>query len=225
MGGVGATSLMTAEEFVALPEADRERPWNLVNGEVVVNSARRVHGQVANNILFALTVWLRAAPGRGSAESPIDIAIDDRNVYAPDISWYAAERIPGADANAPYPMPDLAVEVRSPSTWRYDVGAKKDGYERHGLPRTVASGHRGPLGARLPPRAGSVGHVRRLARGRHGRAADLSPAARLRPPRRRDLLARLARLERVPRLRKNSSAATARSSAASRSAYAISAPA
>ena len=31
-------------------------------------------------------------------------------------------------------MPDLAVEVRSPSTWRYDVGAKKDGYERHGLP-------------------------------------------------------------------------------------------
>jgi Uma2 family endonuclease len=31
-------------------------------------------------------------------------------------------------------MPDLAVEVRSPSTWRYDVGAKKAGYERHGLP-------------------------------------------------------------------------------------------
>jgi Uma2 family endonuclease len=24
--------------------------------------------------------------------------------------------------------------VRSPSTWRYDVGQKKAGYERHGLP-------------------------------------------------------------------------------------------
>ncbi len=31
-------------------------------------------------------------------------------------------------------MPDLAAEVRSPSTWRYDIGAKKAGYERHGLP-------------------------------------------------------------------------------------------
>ncbi|MBA3305663.1 MAG: Uma2 family endonuclease [Thermoleophilaceae bacterium] len=31
-------------------------------------------------------------------------------------------------------MPDLAVEVRSPSAWRYDIGAKKAAYERHGLP-------------------------------------------------------------------------------------------
>ena len=38
-----------------------------------------------------------------------------------------------ADAGAPYPMPDLAVEVRSPSTWRYDIGAKRTGYERRGL--------------------------------------------------------------------------------------------
>jgi Uma2 family endonuclease len=31
-------------------------------------------------------------------------------------------------------VPDLAVEVRSPSTWRYDIGAKKSAYERAGLP-------------------------------------------------------------------------------------------
>ncbi len=30
-------------------------------------------------------------------------------------------------------MPDLAAEVRSPSTWRHDIGAKKSGYERQGL--------------------------------------------------------------------------------------------
>lgn len=28
----------------------------------------------------------------------------------------------------------LAIEIRSPSIWRYDVGAKKASYERHGLP-------------------------------------------------------------------------------------------
>lgn len=134
MSAVGTSTLMTADEFVALPEADRERPWNLVNGEVVVNSARLIHGQIADNVLFALKTWIGAETGRGSAVSPIDVAIDERNVYAPDISWYSAGRVPAPDASAPYPMPDMAVEVRSPSTWRYDVGAKRDGYERHGLP-------------------------------------------------------------------------------------------
>jgi Uma2 family endonuclease len=31
-------------------------------------------------------------------------------------------------------VPDLAIEIRSPSTWRYDVGIKKSTYEREGLP-------------------------------------------------------------------------------------------
>lgn len=54
-------------------------------------------------------------------------------VYAPDIRWYGKVRAPGRHAQPPSPMPDLAVEVRSPSTWRYDIGAKKAGYERRGL--------------------------------------------------------------------------------------------
>ncbi len=33
----------------------------------------------------------------------------------------------------PVPIPQLAIEVRSPSTWRYDIGAKKAAYEREGL--------------------------------------------------------------------------------------------
>ena len=34
----------------------------------------------------------------------------------------------------PQPLPDIAVEIRSPSTWRYDIGPKKRRYEQHGLP-------------------------------------------------------------------------------------------
>jgi len=30
-------------------------------------------------------------------------------------------------------VPELVVEVRSPSTWRFDVGAKKDNYELAGV--------------------------------------------------------------------------------------------
>ncbi len=133
MGAVGTTGLMTAEEFVALPEPDHGRPWNLVHGEVVVNSSSWDHQQAADAILVALRIWSREQPGRGNAGSVIDVQVDERNVYAPDVWWYAPERVLTSDAVAPYPMPDLAVEVRSSSTWRYDVGAKKDGYERTGL--------------------------------------------------------------------------------------------
>ena len=48
--------------------------------------------------------------------------------------WYAEGRGPRRDGDRPYPVPDLAIEVRSASTWRYDIGAKKAAYERGGLP-------------------------------------------------------------------------------------------
>lgn len=124
---------MTAEEFLALP-VDTGRFLNLVEGELVVNQPSLEHQELATRLLVALANWADAAPGRGLVIKPIDVLIDDRNVYAADILWYAEGRRPARGSPAPYPVPDLAVEVRSPSTWRYDTGPKKAGYERKGLP-------------------------------------------------------------------------------------------
>ncbi|MEJ7818326.1 MAG: Uma2 family endonuclease [Thermoleophilaceae bacterium] len=125
---------MTAEEFLTEPVAERGRPWNLVDGEVVVNDPSALHGHLQGNLFFALESWTRAEPGRGHAVFPRDVALDELNVFAPDLLWYADGRLPPPSSPPPYPMPDLAVEVRSPSTWRYDIGAKKSRYEAHGLP-------------------------------------------------------------------------------------------
>jgi len=133
MGVVSVAQQMTAEDFIAAPEPGHGRPWNLVDGEVVVNEPTITHRQAQDNILFALQTWTRAAEGRGVAGSAADIGLDQRNVYAPDVMWHASDHTLSADAGPPYPMPDLAVEVRSPATWRFDLGAKKAGYERHGL--------------------------------------------------------------------------------------------
>ncbi len=125
---------MTAEEFLTLPATDRTRFASLVEGEVVVNDLTALHGEIVEELLFALGSWVRAEPGRGKVAVPRDVKLDDLNVFKPDILWYAEGRVPPRKAPPPYPMPDLAVEVRSPSTWRYDIGAKKAAYERHGLP-------------------------------------------------------------------------------------------
>ncbi len=65
---------------------------------------------------------------------PLDVGLDNRNVFVPDVSWYSSTGAPDVHAPRPYPVPDLAIEIRSPSTWVYDIGAKRAGYERRGLP-------------------------------------------------------------------------------------------
>ena len=105
-----------------------------MDGALVMHEPRLRHEFVRSELEYALRDWSRAEGGRGRVTSPIDVKVGQYDVYAPDILWYCAARAPRNDDPWPYPVPDIAVEVRSPSTWRFDVGAKKAGYERAGLP-------------------------------------------------------------------------------------------
>jgi Uma2 family endonuclease len=127
-----ATTQMTADEFLALPEDWRGRRSQLIDGEVVMNEPTRMHGHAQKTIIVALELWTRGGPGRGVVCVPLDVRLNERNVYGPDVVWYCDERAPGLADKPPYPMPDLAVEVRSPSSWRRDVDVKKPNYEQHG---------------------------------------------------------------------------------------------
>ncbi len=134
MTAVTVAERMTAEEFLARRESDDHRRWELVDGEVVMTEAKALHWTVVMNLLSALDTWSRSVPNGGFAGVPLAIGLDERNVFKPDVLWYSQGRVPGLHDPPPYPIPDLAVEVRSPSTWRYDIGIKKATYERFGLP-------------------------------------------------------------------------------------------
>jgi len=130
---MGATATrMTAEQYYAVTvEGDRKQ---LVDGEIVVNEPKAIHALLQWRLAGALHTWIEAGADRGLGLLPTDVRIDDYNVYGPDLLWFSAERVP-ADLDA-YPdrLPDLCVEIRSASTWRYDIGAKKRVYEAAGLP-------------------------------------------------------------------------------------------
>ena len=135
MQTVTVAERMTAEQYLALEPSDSDPPRSeLIDGEIVVTAPRPLHQIVGGELYLALADWSRAQPGRGRVMWPLDIQLDERNVFEPDILWYAEGRVPADDLEPPTPIPDLAVEVRSPSTWRYDIGAKKSHYERNGLP-------------------------------------------------------------------------------------------
>jgi len=131
MSAMAVAQRMTAQEYLADPnETVRSE---LVEGAVIVHGPGLPHQRALRDIWRVLDAWTLAGPGRGEVTFPIDVLIDERNVFAPDLLWYAEKRIPNAP-HRPYPLPDLAIEARSPSTWRYDIGAKKSAYERNGLP-------------------------------------------------------------------------------------------
>lgn len=132
MSSMQVAQRMTADEYLAL-DSDWPRTW-LVDGEVIVNQPALKHQVLHGRLFHALAAWVQDADGRGLTVLPLDVLLDDRNVYAPDLLWYRADHAPAITSKAPYPVPDLAVEIRSPSTWRYDIGTKKSVYEREGLP-------------------------------------------------------------------------------------------
>jgi len=119
---------LTAEDYLA--REDRRRT-ELIEGAVVVNEPTVLHQRVVGLIYSALLRWTQDATGRGAVSLPLDVRLDEATVLAPDVLWFAGEL--ALDAPRAPRLPELAVEVRSPGTWVYDVGRKRELYERHGL--------------------------------------------------------------------------------------------
>ena len=123
---------MTAEQYYAVTvEGDCKQ---LVDGEIVVNDPKLIHMELQGRIYRALQDWAEARRGRGHAFLGGDVRLDEHNVFAPDVLWFSEEHRPAELDTYPDRVPDLCVEVRSPSTWRYDIGAKMRVYEGGRLP-------------------------------------------------------------------------------------------
>lgn len=124
---------MTAEQFLALPEKQDASRYDLVDGEVIISEATPRHQLVVRNLLVRLHLWTTEERGSGFATLNINVGIDVHTVLSPDLQWYAADReLPSLD-HRPWPLGDLVVEVRSPSTWHVDLGRKRQIYERNGV--------------------------------------------------------------------------------------------
>jgi Uma2 family endonuclease len=132
MCAMNTATRMTAEEYFAVSV---ERDFTeLVDGVMIVDEPNLLHNLAQAKIVTALTNWTQEAPDRGLASTPSSIPVDRHNVFSPDVLWISEERLPERLDERIESLPDLAVEVRSPSTWRYDIGKKKLTYERGGLP-------------------------------------------------------------------------------------------
>ena len=108
----------------------------LVDGAVVVDAPAEVHQAVADAIFAKLVTFTGGQVGRGVAGLALGVTVTANNVYLPDV-WWARDGRPDTStgvggAKRLDVVPDLAVEVRSPATWRYDSGPKRRRYGEAG---------------------------------------------------------------------------------------------
>jgi Uma2 family endonuclease len=118
----------TEERFPTGPGSE------LVDGELIRDQPTEGHRVVVTRILGALNEWAGGVLRRGEAFTDLHVRLDERNVFAPDVCYFRRDRVPPEDVHSIEGPPDIAVEVRSLSTWRYNVGPKMRSYERFGLP-------------------------------------------------------------------------------------------
>ena len=127
-------SIMTGPEFDALPYEEGRR-WELLGGELIaVSSPTPEHQLILQRILIALMVYFDAHPGWGLALSDVEFALDENHRLRPDVLVLLGERASSLDmTRVPVPgVPDLAVEIISPSERSSETQQKVHSYLRHG---------------------------------------------------------------------------------------------
>jgi len=104
------------EQFIAAPE-NRDRRFELINGEIVEVSPNKTHGRIAHFISGMLFVYLRQNPiGFVDLEARYKMPLDNHNAVMPDLAFTSIEREdPDLKTGVIPQMPDLAVEIKSPN--------------------------------------------------------------------------------------------------------------
>ena len=125
--------VLTYEDYVLLPN-DRNR-YEILEGELTVTPAPSTKHQSASANLFKLLS--RHIDDRNLGKlfyAPIDLILDPTTILQPDLLFVFSARQHIITERAIEGVPDLVVEILSPTTSRSDRVTKAQIYARHRVP-------------------------------------------------------------------------------------------
>lgn len=116
-------------------EADDNYLYELINGILVKKSAPSPLHQDASGNLYSLIRQFILEKKLGKVYySPIDVFLDDYNVPQPDLVFISKNNLQIITNDGIMGIPDLVVEIISPSSISRDRYTKYNLYERFGIP-------------------------------------------------------------------------------------------
>ena len=122
----------TYEDYAALPD-DGHR-YEIVNGVLVMTPAPTPeHQSIAVRIAYYMFPFIDLAGIGRLFTGPIDVDLGPKKVFQPDVVVILNEHLDRVQAKKIVGVPDLVVEVASPSTAAFDRLVKYEIYARAGI--------------------------------------------------------------------------------------------
>jgi Uma2 family endonuclease len=123
-------STYTYEDYAQLPEG---APYQLIEGQLVMAPSPRVyHQQIVGALYRALHAHVHQHDLGEVFFAPVDVYLSETTTLVLDVFFVAAERRAIIGKIKIEGVPDLVMEVLSPSMAYYDLKEKKRLYEQHG---------------------------------------------------------------------------------------------
>lgn len=111
-----------------------ELKWEFIQGEVIMHSPALNRHMAATQRLYDLMSAYTRTKDLGLVRIEKALCVFPRNDYVPDIAFFGTAKAALTDADTlKFPIPDLVVEVLSPSTEARDRGIKFLDYALHGV--------------------------------------------------------------------------------------------
>lgn len=116
---------VTWSDFLALPDDDRRE---LVGGRLVqLEEPTQLHEHIVAMLCYFLTAWRKAGGGGLVLASGYKVRIRDDQAFMPDVQYFKPGHVV-PEHGLSEGGPDLAVEIISPSSERFDRVEKLNGY-------------------------------------------------------------------------------------------------
>lgn len=118
------------EVWESLPEGTLAQ---IINNHLVMSPApKSQHQQVLKKIFLQLNNYVEANNLGEVLFAPVDVYLDEENIYQPDILFIANDHLHIIEDSIKG-APDLIIEILSPGSERLDKVEKKNAYELHGV--------------------------------------------------------------------------------------------
>ncbi|HEO65024.1 MAG TPA: Uma2 family endonuclease [Spirochaetes bacterium] len=108
--------------------------YQLVEGVLeVAASPIPFHQEVSFKLTDRLNTFLKTHPIGKLYYAPLDVEMDDQNIYQPDLLFISNDRLSIITEKRVVGSPDLVIEILSPNTRNLDLTAKYRVYEEKGV--------------------------------------------------------------------------------------------
>ena len=119
------------EQFLNLPEGT---PCQLIAGEIIMTpSPIPLHQAVIMELSFQMLRFVKSEDKGRIFAAPLDVSLDEENIFQPDIFFIRKDNLSIIGEKMIEGVPDLVVEVLSPSSAYHDLRTKFRVYEQCGV--------------------------------------------------------------------------------------------